>query len=90
MTRTENFHPQQDLILNFNTSKVFWFLEGRLLIPVTSTIRHMILKDFHDSLVGGHAGIKRTLPRIAIQFFLERDYSRCATICEELYNLSTS
>jgi len=50
----------------------------------------MILKEFHDSLVGGHAGIKRTLARIAAQFFLERDGSRCATICEELYNLSAS
>jgi len=40
----------------------------------------MILKEFHDSLVDGHASIKRTLARIAAQFFLGRDDSRCATI----------
>jgi len=68
----------------------FWLWEGRLLIPATSTIWHMILKEFHDSLVCGHAGTKRTLARIAAQFLLERDSSRWATICERLYKLSTS
>jgi len=29
----------------------------------------MILKEFHDFLVGGHASIKRTLARIAAQYF---------------------
>ena len=29
----------------------------------------MILKEFHESIVGGHAGIQRRLARIAAQFF---------------------
>jgi len=49
----------------------------------------MILKEFHDSLVGGHAGIKRTLARITIHFFWKgmaqdvQQYVKNCIICQQ-------
>jgi len=49
----------------------------------------MILKEFYDSLVGGHAGIKRTLARIAAQFFWKgmaqdvQQYVKNCIICQQ-------
>ena len=46
----------------------YWFCKEKLVIPPNSPIKTMILQEFHDSPKGGHAGINRTLARIAGQF----------------------
>ena len=46
---------------------LYW--KNRLVIPEGSGLRPLILKDFHDSLVGGHAGIARTTARICASFY---------------------
>jgi len=49
----------------------------------------MILKEFHDFLVGGHASIKRTLARIAAQYFWKgmaqdvQQYVKNCIICQQ-------
>jgi hypothetical protein len=37
---------------------IFW--KGRLMVPQNNHIRDQILQEFHNSAIGGHAGIART------------------------------
>lgn len=39
------------------------------MIPSDSSLRLHLLKEFHSSLVGGHAGVARTFHRLASIFF---------------------
>jgi len=51
----------------------------------------MILKEFHDFLVGGHAGIKKTLARIAAQYFwkgMAQDVQQYMKNCINCMNLN--
>ena len=55
------------------------------MIPANSDIRSMMVKEFHDSTLGEHAGIKRTLARIATQFTwkgMQNDVKRYVKNCQ--------
>lgn len=47
-----------------------WY-KNRLVIPKTSKFISLILKKFHDSRVGGHEGLLKTVKRILQSFHLE-------------------
>ncbi|CAI8615765.1 unnamed protein product [Vicia faba] len=44
--------------------------KGRYVLGPTSRLCLSIISEFHDTPSGGHAGVKRTLARIAANFFL--------------------
>jgi len=66
-----------------------WFWKGKLVIPSTSHIKQLLIKEFHDSPMGGHAGIQRTLARITAQFVWKginhdiKEYVRSCSICQQ-------
>ncbi|GMI81659.1 hypothetical protein HRI_001835200 [Hibiscus trionum] len=43
--------------------------KGRIVVPKESALRAMLLREFHSSVVGGHAGIQRTLNRLSTNFY---------------------
>lgn len=43
--------------------------KGRLVIPKNSSLIPSLLKEYHDSTIGGHAGEMRTYQRIAAEWF---------------------
>jgi len=38
-------------------------------MPLKSELKKQILQDFHDFVLGGHGGYKKTLARMRVQFF---------------------
>lgn len=50
-----------------------WF-KGGLVIPPSSHFIPLILKENHDSLVGGHSGVFKTLKRIQRTFYWSDKY----------------
>lgn len=68
----------------------------RLYVPEDSCLQDLIIHEYHDTVVGGHNGIKRTLARVAANFEWEgmandvKGYvSRCQ-ICQEVKPLNTA
>lgn len=62
---------------------LYW--KDRLVIPKQSTLIQDILKEYHSSPSGGHAGITRTLARITTQFFwskMKEDVTQFVQQCE--------
>ena len=48
---------------------MLFFPTGRLAIPTESPYVSLLLQEFHNSAVGGHAGIRQTYTRLAVEFF---------------------
>lgn len=46
---------------------LYW--KHKLVVPVESSLIHKILTEYHDTPIGGHAGVTRTLARVASQFY---------------------
>lgn len=44
------------------------FINGKLFIPTIAGIRTQLLKEFHSSFIGGHAGINATIKRLSGTF----------------------
>ncbi|MCH80967.1 Ty3/gypsy retrotransposon protein, partial [Trifolium medium] len=43
--------------------------QGRIWISPTSRFKELLLREFHETLVGGHAGLSRTMKRLAENFY---------------------
>lgn len=65
-----------------------WY-KDRLVIPKTSNFIPSLLKEYHDSPIGGHTGEHKTYARIATQWFWEgmrkqiNDYVKQCSICQK-------
>ncbi|OMP05180.1 reverse transcriptase [Corchorus capsularis] len=44
------------------------FFKGRVYVPEKHPLRALLLHEFHSSPTGGHAGVKKTLARLAANF----------------------
>ncbi|KAL4271478.1 hypothetical protein GQ457_13G013980 [Hibiscus cannabinus] len=44
-------------------------VRGRILVPNETALRTLLLREFHCSVLGGHAGITRTFHRLAANFY---------------------
>lgn len=64
------------------------FYKGRLFLPGNSKHIPMILRECHDSLLGGHSGVLKTLQRIKATFYWPKmrkhvqDYVAACEICQ--------
>ncbi|KAK9139848.1 hypothetical protein Scep_009529 [Stephania cephalantha] len=45
------------------------FCHSKLVVPETSTLRSLLLQEFHASPTGGHAGIQQTYARLSALFY---------------------
>ncbi|GKA59775.1 ty3-gypsy retrotransposon protein [Tanacetum coccineum] len=45
------------------------FYKNRILVPSDSALQQLLLAEYHNTLVGGHAGMQRTLARISSTFY---------------------
>ncbi|GMY22722.1 Transposon Ty3-I Gag-Pol polyprotein, partial [Fagus crenata] len=43
---------------------LLWF-QNRLVLPASSQFKTHLIREFHDTPVGGHSGVLRTYKRIA-------------------------
>ncbi|CAM8905618.1 unnamed protein product [Rhodiola kirilowii] len=59
---------------------------NKLWVPEESALRDLILHEFHDGVVGGHAGIHRTLARVSANFAWPK---MRASVCEYVNHCTT-
>ena len=45
------------------------YFKGRIYVPATKQLRDQILEEYHDSPIGGHQGVEKTLERIKRTYF---------------------
>lgn len=70
--------------------------KGRLVVPAKSALKDEIIREFHDSPIGGHAGEKKTYQRVASEVFWTGmrmdivDYIRKCIICQQHKALTSS
>lgn len=63
-------------------------LRGRLVLPKDSPSIPLILKEYHDSLMGRHSGVLKTLRRIQESFYWPKmrqsihDYVAACVVCQ--------
>nr|KYP54676.1 Retrovirus-related Pol polyprotein from transposon 17.6 [Cajanus cajan] len=66
---------------------LFW--KGRVMLPANTNLINQILCEFHAGKVGGHAGVSKTMARIASQFFWPgmrqqvRKFIRECQVCQQ-------
>lgn len=64
------------------------FYKMKLVIPSESAQIPLILQEYHDSMIGGHAGVLRTLQRIKAIFYWPKmrkrvqDYVAACSVCQ--------
>lgn len=62
--------------------------EGRMVLPADSPAILSLLREFHDSPMGGHGGIRRTYHTIASEFYWKgikksvQDYVKACDVCQ--------
>ncbi|KAL4360625.1 hypothetical protein GQ457_04G013100 [Hibiscus cannabinus] len=60
-------------------------IRGRILVPNETTIQTLLLREFHCSVIGGHAGITRTFQRLAANFYwtgMRQEVRRFVSECQ--------
>lgn len=79
-------HPSDHA--DYSTSNGLLFHKGRLVVPHDSALQHLIISEYHNTPVGGHAGIQRTLKRLSSTFYWPglrasiRDFIHNCTTCQ--------
>ena len=64
--------------------------KNRVVIPPNSPIIKQLLREFHDSPIGGHSGVLRTYKRLAQQFYwpsmfqIVQDYVSSCDVCQRV------
>nr|CAN75226.1 hypothetical protein VITISV_035857 [Vitis vinifera] len=64
--------------------------KNRVVIPLNSPIIKQLLREFHDSPIGGHSGVLRTYKRLAQQFYwpsmfqIVQDYVSSCDVCQRV------
>lgn len=57
------------LSLHFSVHDGLLMYRNRFYIGVESALRVLLLREFHSTPIAGHAGVKRTLVRLATNFY---------------------
>lgn len=70
---------------DFSLREGLLFFRDRLVSSSTSSLHGKLLKEFHESLIGGHSGITRTFHRLSTNFywkFMRRDVQTFIRNCQ--------
>ena len=79
----------------YSVDKGILYFNGRFVLSTTSPLITLLLQEFHDTLSGGHAGIKRTLVHLAANFFWPGmrqsviNYISQCPICQQIKSATT-
>nr|KYP64724.1 Retrotransposable element Tf2 [Cajanus cajan] len=60
------------------------FFKGKLVLPKNSCRIPLIIREFHASAMGGHAGVFRTFKRVSTAFFwkgMKKDITKFVAEC---------
>ncbi|OMO91168.1 reverse transcriptase [Corchorus capsularis] len=60
-----------DATSGYNLVNGLMMKEGRIVIPTGHPLQQTLLHEYHSTLIGGHAGVARTLARLAANFWLK-------------------
>lgn len=66
---------------------LYW--KDRLVLPASPTLIQQVLHEYHNSPIGGHAGVTRTLARVSSQFYWPnmkydiKDFVQQCAICQQ-------
>ncbi|KAJ0970323.1 hypothetical protein J5N97_023200 [Dioscorea zingiberensis] len=75
-------HPESHP--HFSIRDGLLFYKGRAYVPPESALHRLLLTEFHNSPLGGHAGAQRTLARLASVFYwpgLRREVQEFVAAC---------
>ncbi|KAI5434724.1 hypothetical protein KIW84_021518 [Lathyrus oleraceus] len=67
-TKCQQVAVDPSLAPNYTISNGLLLHKGRIWIPSTSRFKAMLLKEFHETPIGGHAGVVKTLKRLSANF----------------------
>lgn len=80
---------------NYSVKDGLLYWKHRLVIPVESSLIQNILKEYHDTPIGGHVGVTRTLARVASQFYWPnmrqhvQKFIEACIICQQAKSVNT-
>ncbi|XP_057755398.1 uncharacterized protein LOC130974540 [Arachis stenosperma] len=72
---------------SYKNGLLLW--KNRVVIPRQSSLIQLILKEYHDSAIGGHSGSAKTIDRICSNFYWPniqqqiKEYVRNCVICQQ-------
>lgn len=75
-------------MLMTHTAKGYLFYKNCLFIPRDSSLKQVLLKEFHDVKIGWNAGVARTFHLLSSNFYVRavrcaiRIYTRFLPICQ--------
>ena len=85
-----------DLKAGFTVQKGILFYQGRLVLSPNSPSIPLLLKEFHETPMGGHSGFLRTYRRLAANLYWPgmqrrvRDFVRACDVCQRQKYAATS
>ncbi|CAM8878468.1 unnamed protein product [Rhodiola kirilowii] len=87
---------QPDQHVGFQIRDGLVLYKDRLWVPEDSALRHLILQEYHDTLLGGHAGIQRTMARVSSHFYWRgmqgdiKNYVQACKVCQQVKTITTA
>ncbi|KAL4383207.1 hypothetical protein GQ457_15G011330 [Hibiscus cannabinus] len=66
--------------------------KGRVIVPKEVALRSLLLREYHQSVSGGHAGILRTFQRLAANFFwkgMRADVKKMVGECQDCQRMKS-
>ncbi|CAM8987449.1 unnamed protein product [Rhodiola kirilowii] len=87
-------HPEQHEGYQIRDGLILY--RDRLLVLKDPTLKDLVLQEYHDTLLGGHAGVQRTLSRVSSHFYwkgmqgdIKAYVQRCGT-CQQVKSITTT
>ncbi|KAJ0568387.1 putative nucleotidyltransferase, Ribonuclease H [Helianthus annuus] len=78
---------------NYQVHDGLLFFRGRLLIPDDSTLKQLLLNEFHALVTGGHSGVTRMFHRLSSTFFwkhMRKDVKHFVAQCQVCQQVKSS
>ena len=82
------FKNEEQMKAGFTLVNERLFFKNKLVIPANSRYIQLILQECHDSVMGGHAGVLRTLQRVWDLFYWPKmrkrvqEYVAACSVCQ--------
>jgi hypothetical protein len=85
----DKYKADPSLLPGFKLTNGLLLYKGRIWLSPSSRFKTLLLQEYHDSLIAGHAGISKTMKRLAENFFwdhMRRDvqtHIRKCIVCQQ-------